>query len=175
MVTQSIAGEEWAERARSLRQEGWWLADLTVVDRLHLDPKASHRFEVVVQLLNHERKERQSLHIVAAGDPPTIPSVVSTWPAARFQEREAFDLFGIHFDGHENLTRILLPDEWEGHPLRKDYGVGRVTVEFLPQPFMQVDSPGQDPGAVDAQAEVDRLGQSGPARRPEESDRGPKP
>ena len=170
MAYEILEGEQWSARARSLREEGWWLADLTVVDRLHLQPRGSGRFEIVVQLLHHERKQRQSLRISAAGDPPSVPSVVASWPSARALEREAFDLFGIHFEGHENLTRILLPDEWEGHPLRKDYGVGKVTVEFLPQPFLQVDAPGQGTSTTSAHTEVDRLGQSGPARPPAEGD-----
>ena len=154
---------EWLERARSLREEGWWLADLTALDTMHLDDRrGAHRFEVVVQLLHHSRKERQTIHIPAEGDPPTAPSVMKVWPNARNHEREAFDLFGIAFEGHENLTRILLPDEWEGHPLRKDYGTGKVTVQFVPQPFMQIDSPGQAPSTMDAGSAVDELGQTAP-------------
>lgn len=150
---------EWLERARQLRGEGWWLADLTVLDRLHLE-STGHRFEVVVQLLHHSRKERRSLHIPAEGDPPVAPSVVNIWPNARNHEREAYDLFGITFEGHDDITRILLPDEWEGHPLRKDYGVGKVTVQFVPQPFMQIDAPGQATSTVDAGTAVDALGQT---------------
>ncbi len=166
-----IPGGEWLQRAHRLREEGWWLADLSGLDGLHLGSDPSHRFEVVVQLLHHERRERQSFHVTAEGDPPTAPSVVGIWPNARFHERETFDLMGIHFEGHDNLTRIMLPDEWEGHPLRKDYGVGKITVQFLPQPFLQVDAPGQGTSTVDAGTDVDRLGQPGPARAPEEVER----
>ena len=163
---------EWLERARALREEGWWLSDLTALDRLHLsDSSNAHRFDVVVQLLHHGNKERRTIHIPAEGDPPTAPSVVSIWPNARFHEREAFDLMGITFEGHDDLTRIMLPDEWEGHPLRKDYGVGKVTVQFLPQPFLQIDSPGQGTSSTEGETEVDRLGQSSPARAPEEQSR----
>ena len=166
-----IDSGEWLERARALREEGWWLADLTALDTLHLDRSDSHRFEVVVQLLHHSRKERQTIHVPAEGEPPTAPSVMKVWPNARNHEREAFDLFGIEFEGHENLTRILLPDEWEGHPLRKDYGTGKVTVQFVPQPFMQIDSPGQGTSTVDAGAAVDELGQTAPEPQDEGTDR----
>ena len=159
----TIAGTEWAERARSLKDEGWLLLDLTGLDRLGLGGEP--RFEVVVQLLNPERRERRTIHVTAEGDPPKVASVVEQWPTARFMERETFDMFGIVFDGHEGLSRILMPDEWEGHPLRKDYGVGKVPIEFVPQPFMQVHSPGQSSESDEAEREVDRLGQAGPPER----------
>ena len=137
MNYETIDAGQWSERARALREEGWWLADLTALDRLSLPgSEPEKRFEVVVQLLHHSNRERRSIHITATGEPPTVPSVVKIWPNARFHEREAFDLFGIDFEGHDNLTRILLPDEWEGHPLRKDYGTGKVTVQFIPEPFL---------------------------------------
>ena len=150
---------EWAERARALAEEGWELMDLCGVDRLGLggDP----RFEVVVQLLHKDGRERRTLHVGAPGDPPTAPSVTGVWPTAIFMEREAFDMFGIRFEGHPGLTRIFMPDEWEGHPQRKDYGVGKVPVEFLPQPFLQIDRPGQSPIGSRAGSELDPLGQPG--------------
>jgi NADH:ubiquinone oxidoreductase subunit C len=117
------------------------------------------RFEVVAQFLHRARRERATVHVLAHGDPPRIPSVTEVWPSADFMEREAFDLMGIVFDGHPNLTRIMLPDGWEGHPLRKDYGVGKVPIEFIPQPFLQFDSPHQQPNSPEAGVEVDRLGQ----------------
>jgi NADH-quinone oxidoreductase subunit C len=155
--TESVSSGEWLERARALRDEGWWFADLCGLDRLALG--SLERFETVVQLLHPERKERLMIHVAAEGDPPSVPSIVDVWPAANFPEREAYDMFGIHFDGHPNLVRILMPDEWEGHPLRKDYGVGKVTVEFVPQPYLQIDAPGQDPAPPDAGVPVDPLGQ----------------
>ena len=163
MTTQRVEAGGWLERARSLRADGWWLADLCGLDRLAIggDP----RFEVVVQVLHHERKERMTLHIPAEGEPPTVPSVLEVWGTATFMEREAFDMFGIHFEGHPDLQRILMPDDWEGHPLRKDYGVGKVTIEFLPQPFLQIDAPGQAADPAIAGRDVDRLGQSGRADR----------
>ena len=170
MSYEVISAEDWLDEAQGLRRDGWWLADLTALDRLHLtSEEGSHRFEVVVQLLHHNRKERKCVHVPAAGEPPTAPSVIKIWPSARNPEREVFDLMGIVFEGHESLTRIMLPDEWEGHPLRKDYAVGKVTIDFVPQPFLQIDAPGQATSTVEAETEVDRLGQSGgPARPPEE-------
>jgi NADH-quinone oxidoreductase subunit C len=154
----SIDAGGWIERARTLKSEGWWLADLCGLDNLRIG-RADERFVIVVQLLHHERKERQTIHVTAAGDPPTIPSVSEIWPTADFMEREAFDMFGIVFEGHPNLTRILMPDEWEGYPLRKDYGVGKVAVEFIEQPLLQIAAPGQAPDPIESGVHVDRLGQ----------------
>lgn len=155
--------ENWAERAADLKTEGWQFIDLCGVDRLSLG--GPERFEVVYQFLHFENKERRSLHVLAEGDPPTIPSITPIWPAADFYERETYDMFGIEFDGHPHLTRILMPDEWEGFPLRRDYGVGKVTIEFAPQPFLQIDTSGQAPDSIAAGKDVDRLGQSGEPER----------
>lgn len=100
-----------------------------------------------------------TIHVSAEGDPPTLPSVTSIWPTVNFMEREAYDMFGIFFKGHPNLTRILMPEEWEGYPLRKDYGVGKIAVEFVEQPFMQISAPGQAPKVGESGTTVDRLGQ----------------
>lgn len=156
--TQHLSAEEWSERASSLKEEGWWLADLTALDRLGTIG-GDHRFDVVVQLLHHDRKERWTIHVAAGGDPPEVPSVVALWPGANFMEREVFDLFGVRFEGHPNLRRIMMPDEWEGHPLRKDYGVGKVPIQFREQPFIQLDAPGQSPKVSEAGVRVDELGQ----------------
>ncbi|CAN5539798.1 hypothetical protein BH24ACT26_BH24ACT26_09950 [soil metagenome] len=158
-----VSAAEWSETAAFLAREGWWLADLCGLDRLSLGD--GERFEVVVQLLHRERKQRRTIHVAATGDPPTVPSVTSVWPTTAFMEREVFDLFGVSFEGHPNLTRIMMPDDWEGHPLRKDYGVGKVPVEFIPQPFLQIDAPGQSPQGGEAGRDLDRLGQSGSAER----------
>ena len=151
METRSVGSSDWIEVARRFQGEGWLLADLCGLDRLGLsDSTEDTRFEVVVQLIHHEKRERATVHVNASGEPPTVPSVTEFWAGADHMEREAFDLMGIHFDGHPNLTRILMPDEWEGHPLRKDYGVGKVPVEFIPQPLLQIDSTGQSPNSEEA-------------------------
>ena len=152
-----IAAGEWRDRARALSDEGWRLQGLCGVDRLGL---GGPRFEVVAHLLNRDARDRKIVHVVAEGDPPTLPSIVDVWPTANWMEREAFDMFGIVFDGHPELTRILMPDEWEGHPLRKDYGVGKIPIDFIPQPMLQIDSPGQSPETDEAARPVDRLGQA---------------
>jgi NADH-quinone oxidoreductase subunit C len=154
--------ENWPERAAELKEDGWQFLDLCGVDRLGLG--GPERFEIVCQFLHFKKKERRTIHVLAEGDPPMVPSITPIWPAANFFEREAFDMFGIKFEGHPNLTRILMPDEWEGYPLRRDYGVGKVTIDFVPQPFLQIDATGQAPDAQEAGKEVDRLGQPGPAR-----------
>jgi NADH-quinone oxidoreductase subunit C len=94
------------------------LTDLTAVDW----PKREKRFDVVLDLYSFAKNERLRLKIHAA-DAEAVPSVVSVWPTANWQEREVFDMFGIVFSGHPDLKRILLPDEWQGYPLRKDYDI----------------------------------------------------
>ena len=94
-----------------------FLSDIATVDRFPLEP----RFEVNYQLLAIGLPARLRLKVKLSGSDPVIPSVFGIWPTADWHERENFDLFGIRFEGHPNLRRILMPDEWEGHPLRKDY------------------------------------------------------
>jgi NADH-quinone oxidoreductase subunit C len=96
-----------------------YLADLSCVDWYPSAP----RFEVVYHLLSIPRKSRVRLKVKIGGDDPTVESVTSVWPSANYYEREVFDLFGIRFDGHPYLRRIMMPENWEGHPLRKDYPV----------------------------------------------------
>jgi NADH-quinone oxidoreductase subunit C len=95
------------------------LSTVTAVDRYPAEP----RFEVVYHLHALEHKQRVRLKCRLSGTDPAIESVTSVWRSADWYEREVFDLFGIRFLGHPNLRRIMLPDDWEGHPLRKDYPV----------------------------------------------------
>jgi NADH-quinone oxidoreductase subunit C len=96
-----------------------FLSDISAVDRYPLEP----RFEVNYHLLSIDRRERIRLKVRIAGSDGVLPSVTGIWPTANWHEREIFDLFGIRFDGHPDLRRILMPDDWEGYPLRKDYPV----------------------------------------------------
>ena len=96
-----------------------FLSDITAVDKFPLEP----RFELNYHLLSLEYRKRIRLKVRIPGDDPQVQSVTSIWPAANWHEREAFDLMGIRFEGHPDLTRILMPDDWEGYPLRKDYPV----------------------------------------------------
>lgn len=96
-----------------------FLSDISAVDRFPLEP----RFEINYHLLSIENRERLRLKVRLAGSDPLVLSVTPVWPTANWHERENFDLFGIRFEGHPDLARILMPDDWEGYPLRKDYPV----------------------------------------------------
>jgi NADH-quinone oxidoreductase subunit C len=92
------------------------------------------RFEVVVNLLSLSMRQRVRIRVQVPESDPSLDSVVDVYPGADSMEREAYDLMGIVFAGHPDMTRILMPEDWEGHPLRKDYGVGRVPVQFKEAP-----------------------------------------
>jgi NADH-quinone oxidoreductase subunit C len=96
-----------------------FLSDVTCVDWYPAEP----RFEVVYHLLSIPNKERVRLKVRLNSGSPAIESLTSVWPGANYFEREVFDLFGVRFTGHPYLRRILMPEDWEGHPLRKDYPV----------------------------------------------------
>lgn len=93
-------------------------------------PKREKQFDVVWILYSFAKNERLRVK-TQIGDGEHIPSAVPIWPAANWLERETFDMFGIHFDGHPDLKRILLPDGWKGHPLRKDYGIIQQDQEWV--------------------------------------------
>jgi NADH-quinone oxidoreductase subunit C len=95
------------------------LSDATCVDRFPLEP----RFEVNYHLVSIPRRDRLRLQVRLSSNDLVVDSLVPVWPGANWLEREIFDLFGIRFNGHPDLRRILLPEDWEGHPLRKDYPV----------------------------------------------------
>jgi NADH-quinone oxidoreductase subunit C len=96
-----------------------FLSDVTCVDWYPSEP----RFEVVYHLLSIAKKERVRLKVRLDGSSPVVESITAVWPGANYFEREVFDLFGIRFTGHPYLRRLLMPEDWEGNPLRKDYPV----------------------------------------------------
>ena len=123
-----VPAENWLEFAEAARESGFEVCvDVTAVDWLRSKP---HRYEVVANLLSMEHRTRLRMITTAAREDPTVASITPVWPGAGFAEREVYDMFGIVFENHPDLTRILMPDDWEGHPLRKDFGVGSVPVQF---------------------------------------------
>jgi len=115
-----IAGNRLKEIAQYSRDEETFdlLTDLTAVDW----PKRERRFDLVLNLYSFARNERLRLKVMLAENEP-VSSVESIWPTANWLEREVYDMFGIIFEGHPNLKRLLLPEEWQGYPLRKDYDI----------------------------------------------------
>jgi len=114
--------------ARAALQAGYEMCvDVTAVDYLE---EREPRFEVVYNLVSIQHRSRLRLLLAVEGDEPHLTSVTPIWPGAGFAEREVYDMFGIVFEGHPDLTRILMPDDWEGYPLRKDFAVGSVPVQF---------------------------------------------
>ena len=121
----------------ALVDEGYEVcADLCGVDYLGHpgrrlpDGVEAERFEVVVNLLDLGQARRLRVRVQVPESEPELASVFDRWPGTEAMEREAFDLFGIRFTGHPDLTRILMPEDWIGHPLRKDYAEGRIPVQF---------------------------------------------
>jgi NADH-quinone oxidoreductase subunit C len=112
-----------------LRNQGFsYFSYAAAVDYLEREP----RFEVVYSVVDLSKRRRAQLKVVAEeGEPPTVPSLSYVWKGADWHEREAFDLMGIHFSGHPDLRRIAMPDEWSGHPQRKDYVISELV---LPRP-----------------------------------------
>jgi NADH-quinone oxidoreductase subunit C len=132
---------DYVEVARALRDAGFEMcADLCGVDYLlHIERPLpagvqAERFEVVVNLLSLEHRRRVRLRVQVPEEDPVVPTLFDLYPGTEAMEREAFDMYGIVFSGHPDLTRILMPEDWEGHPLRKDYAVGRVPVQFKEAP-----------------------------------------
>ncbi|MEY4401274.1 MAG: hypothetical protein RL072_1139 [Actinomycetota bacterium] len=131
-----VEASEYPAAVESLYRDGYTMCvDLTAVDylvhpgRSLPDGVAGERFEVIVNLLSVSRRERVRLRVQVAEN-ATLPSIFDIHPSSEAMEREVFDMFGIRFDGHPDLTRILMPEDWDGHPLRKDYSQGRIPVQF---------------------------------------------
>lgn len=119
-LTLKIARDQIRAAAALVQKAGYnFLEDVTCVDYYPVEP----RFQVIYHILSHSLKARVRLAAPVESIETEIDSITPLWPSADFYEREVFDLFGIRFAGHPNLRRIMMPDEWQGYPLRKDYPV----------------------------------------------------
>ena len=132
---------EYLKTITALRSEGFEMCvDLTAVDYLthpgrSISPEVAsqitlERFELVVNLLSLSQRRRVRLRIQVSESDPVVDSAFDVYPGTEAMEREVFDMFGIKFNGHPDLTRILMPEDWQGHPLRKDYAQGNIPVQF---------------------------------------------
>jgi len=119
-LTLTVAAEQVRAAAATVQAAGYnFFEDVTAVDWFPATP----RFQLSYHIVSHAHKERIRLRVLLDGESPAVDSITPVWPSANYYEREVFDLFGIRFEGHPNLRRIMLPDDWQGHPLRKDYPV----------------------------------------------------
>ena len=119
-LTLTVAPIDIVPALKALQSAGYnAFEDMTAVDWFPSEP----RFQLSYHIVSHAFKERIRLRAMVNGADPAVESATSVWPGANYYEREVFDLFGVRFEGHPNLRRILMPDEWKGHPLRKDYPV----------------------------------------------------
>ena len=130
--------DEFIDLVAELKEEGFnMVVDLTAVD-YSLFPNRTdlpeivkpERFEVVVSMINHQTRERVRLRIQIQDENPVVPSLFDLYPGTEAMEREVYDMFGINFSDHPDLTRILMPEDWVGHPLRKDFSTGQIPVQF---------------------------------------------
>lgn len=150
LVTRGVDGIEVLHPARdelvalvkALGDEGFHQClDVTGADYLRHPGRSTlpegvspERFEVVIHLMSHTERRRLRIKVQVPADDPTCPSIFDLHPGVEAMERETFDMFGITFDGHPDLTRILMPEDWTGHPLRKDYAIGAIPVQFKGAP-----------------------------------------
>ncbi len=139
VVHGSIDG--WVELITALAADGYaQCLDLFAVDYLeHMGRAlpagiAAERFEVVVLLMNHAEHKRMRIRVQVPESDPTVPTLFFVHPGTEAPEREAADMFGIVFEGHPDPSRILMPEDWVGHPLRKDYAIGQIPVQFKGAP-----------------------------------------
>lgn len=124
-----VSPEQIIEVCQVLRDEYKfkWLEVLTAVDYW---PQQEPRFHVIYELFSIENPMRIGLRVPLSGVSPSLPTLVELFANANWRERELWDMFGIHFEGHPDLRRILMPHDWQGHPLRKDYPLGYEEVQF---------------------------------------------
>jgi NADH-quinone oxidoreductase subunit C len=132
-----VARDQYVNAVKALADEGFDMCvDLTGVDYLNMPSRtvgadiAAERFEVVVNLLSLTKRERIRLRVQVPANDATLPSLFDIHPGTEAHERETFDMFGIVFENHPDPTRILMPEDWDGHPLRKDYDQGNIPVQF---------------------------------------------
>ncbi len=127
-----VPSDQWYPFAEALKGAGFEMcSDVTAVDWMRARPQ---RYQVVANLTSIGLLTRVRMVTALDREQPSLASITPIWPGAGFAEREVYDMFGIIFEGHPDLTRILMPDDWEGHPLRKDFGVGSVPVQFKTSP-----------------------------------------
>ncbi len=123
-----VPADRWFSFAEAAKSAGFEIcSDVTAVDWLR---QRAERFEVVANLVSMQHRARLRVITSLGREDPKVASITPLWPGANFAEREVYDMFGIDFEGHPDLTRILMPDDWEGYPLRKDFAVGSVPVQF---------------------------------------------
>ena len=129
--------DQYVSVIKALADEGYEMCvDLTGVDYLAMPHRTigfgvqPERFEVVVNLLSLSQRKRIRLRVQVPADDATLPTLFDVHPGTEAHERETFDMFGIVFSGHPDMTRILMPEDWDGHPLRKDYSQGSIPVQF---------------------------------------------
>lgn len=119
-LTITVARENIIAACEAVKKAGYnFFEDVTAVDWYPSEP----RFQISYSILSFSLKRRVRLVVRLMSEEASLDSITSVWPAANFYEREVFDLFGVHFNGHPNLRRIMMPEDWKGHPLRKDYPV----------------------------------------------------
>ena len=132
-----VARDAYLDTVKRLVDDGYTMCiDLTGVDYLELpgrslpDGIVAERFEVVVNLLDMRERRRIRLRVQVPEADAVLPTLFDLYPGTEAMEREVFDMFGVEFSDHPDLTRILMPEDWIGHPLRKDFDVGRIPVQF---------------------------------------------
>ena len=131
------ARDRYLDVVKALTDDGYaMVVDLTGVDYLEHPARplpegvTAERFEVVVNMLDIRQRRRIRLRVQVPDDDPQLPTLFDLHPGTEAMEREVFDMFGVSFADHPDLTRILMPEDWVGHPLRKDYDIGRIPVQF---------------------------------------------